>query len=98
MIRGEPVLGGMRAEPRHYHCPSCKSWVFTRATSPDWLVNLRATMLDDHGWVAPFVEFFRGQGFAWAATGARHSYETAPDDSEIGPLLAEYAAEGARPG
>ena len=30
VIAGEPVLGGLRGEHRHYFCPACKSWMFTR--------------------------------------------------------------------
>jgi hypothetical protein len=97
VTRGEPVLGGLRAEPKHYHCPSCKSWMFTRPAAIPWLVNLRATMLDDHLWVTPFIDFFRRDGFAWAATGAKYSFETGPDDDAFGPLMAEYAEIGARP-
>ena len=66
VTKGAPVLGGMRDPPMHYHCPDCKSWMFTRAIEPDWLVNLRTTMLDDHAWAQPFVEIYRGEGFAEA--------------------------------
>jgi hypothetical protein len=71
--------------------------MFTRPTSLPWLVNLRATMLDDHAWVVPYIELFRGEGFPWAGTGARHSYDTGPGDAAFGPLMEQYAAEGARP-
>jgi len=40
----------------------------------------------------------RSRCFPWAATGAKHSFDTIPgDDAAFGPLVAEYAAEGARP-
>jgi hypothetical protein len=97
VTRGEPVLGGLKRSPRHYHCPDCLSWVFTRADDPDWLVNVRATMLDDHGWVRPFVELCRSEGFEWADTGAKHSYAQFPDPSDWGRLTQAFAAEGARP-
>ena len=98
VTQGEPVLGGMRAEPKHYHCPDCKSWMFTKPSSLPWMVNLRPTMLDDHSWYRPFVDLFRGEGYAWAVTGAEHSYETGPTtDAEFGPLTAAYAERGARP-
>jgi hypothetical protein len=98
VTKGEPVLGGLQAEPKHYHCPACKSWMYTCPTSLPWMVNLRPTMLDDHAWFRPLVDFYRAEGFAWAATGAKHSFDTVPDDeAAIGPLVAEYAAEGARP-
>lgn len=97
VTKGEPVLGGMRAEPKHFHCPDCKSWVFTKPTSLPWLVNLRPTMLDDHAWVRPFVEFYRDEGFAWAQTGAKYSWSGQVADAAIQQAVAEYAVEGARP-
>ena len=48
VIKGKPVIGGLHGEVKHYHCPHCMSWVFTRP--PDkfmGFVNVRATMLDD---------------------------------------------------
>lgn len=97
VTRGEPVLGGLRAEPKHYHCPDCKSWMFTKPSSLPWMVNLRPSMLDDHGWVRPFVELFRGEGYPWAGTGAPHSFETGPPDEEFYKLSQAFAKEGARP-
>jgi hypothetical protein len=97
VTKGEAVLGGMRDPPIHYLCPDCKSWVFTRAVEPAWLVNLRAAMLDDHAWAQPFVDIYRGKGFAWASTGAKHSFEAQPGEADWPRLVSEYAAEGARP-
>lgn len=97
ITRGETVLGGLRREPKHHHCPACKSWMFTRPSDMPDLVNLRAAMLDEHAWFRPFVEFHRREGFPWAATGARRSFDTVPEMAAFGALLREYAAEGARP-
>ncbi|MGH6956735.1 MAG: GFA family protein [Caulobacteraceae bacterium] len=97
VTKGAPVLGGLRAEPKHHHCPDCKSWLFTRPSDAPTFVNLRATMLDDHAWFRPFVEFHRREGFPWAATGARHSFETVPEAGAFGALIREFAAEGVRP-
>jgi hypothetical protein len=44
---GEPVIGGLRKETRHYFCPACLSWVFTRPEGLDAFVNVRATMLEN---------------------------------------------------
>lgn len=63
----------------------------------DTFINLRATMLDDCTWFAPFIETYTSEGFAWAKTGAPHSYPRFPEMSEYGPLLREYAERGARP-
>jgi hypothetical protein len=97
VTKGEPVLGGLRAEPKHFHCPSCKSWMFTRPSAMPGFVNLRATMLDDHAWVRPFVDFHRREGFAWAQTGAKYSFDQFADDETFQRVLKEYPDEGARP-
>jgi hypothetical protein len=94
---GEPVLGGLRREHRHYFCPSCLTWMFTRPGGVEWLVNLRSTMLDDHHWVDAFIETWTSERLPWATTPARQSFETVPDESLFEPLMAAYAAEGARP-
>jgi hypothetical protein len=98
VVAGEPVLGGTHhPQQHHFHCPRCKSWVFTRAEGFDWFVNLRATMLDDHGWFAPFVDLWSREKLAWAETHAPRVYGTTPDMSEWEALMADFAAQGARP-
>lgn len=88
---GKPVIGGLHGASRHNFCPHCLSWVFTRPDGADWLVNLRATMLDDQVWSKPFVEFWTREKLPWVTTPARHSYETEPEMDEFEGLLAEFA-------
>jgi hypothetical protein len=97
VVEGEPVLGGRQAEPKHYFCPFCKSWMFTRPSDAPWLVNLRASVLDDHSWVVPTIEFWTSEKLPWAETGARHSFPTVLEMAEFGPLVEEFAKVGARP-
>jgi hypothetical protein len=98
VTEGEAVLGGLQQEPKHYFCPFCKSWMFTRPSDVPWLVNLRASVLDDHHWIVPFVEFYVSEKLPWVQTGARHAFDTVPaTEAEFGPLLAEYAKEAPRP-
>ena len=98
VIAGEPEIGGLHGpDAHHFHCPRCKSWMFTRAEGFDWFVNLRPTMLDEHGWVDAYVELWTREKLPWAATSARHSYETVPQMAEFEPLMKAYAEEGARP-
>lgn len=97
IVQGAPVIGGLHGASRHYHCPHCKSWLFTRPEGLDELVNLRASMLDDHAWFVPFVETSRAEGYPWANTGAAHSFAGMPGPAEFGPLVAEFASRGARP-
>jgi hypothetical protein len=97
VTEGEPVIGGLHGPQRHYHCPHCKSWLFTRPEGMDGFVNVRATMLDDHAWYAPFVETSTAEAFPWAKTGAVHSFPHIPDGSTWGPLVAAFAVRGPRP-
>jgi hypothetical protein len=99
VTQGETVIGGLhRDEVRHHHCDRCKSWLFTMVPALDFLVNVRAAMLDVHGWYEPYVEVWRSQGLPWAGTGAARSYEGEPEPREFEGLMAGYAVEGARPG
>ena len=94
VTQGEPAIGGIHGPDRHFHCPRCKSWLFTRPSGLDTLVNVRATMLDDHSWFAPFVETCTAEALPWAKTPAVHSFPNIPDPSVFGPIVAEFAARG----
>ncbi len=94
---GEPVIGGIHGPDRHFHCDYCKSWLFTRPSGMDAFVNVRAMMLDDRAWFIPFVETNTATAFPWASTGATHSFRDIPAPEAWGPLIAEFAARGARP-
>ena len=99
VTQGDPVIGGLHGDAKHYFCPHCKSWMFTRPQGElaNQFVNVRPTMLDDHGWVTPFIETCTAEGFAWAKTGAVHSYPNIPPMDVYPPLLAEFAQRGPRP-
>ena len=90
---GEPVIGGLHGSTRHYFCPHCMSWMFTRPDGFDWFVNMRPTMLDDTSWFTPFMETWTREGLPWARTPAVHSYETQPPIEDYQKLVAEYAAQ-----
>jgi hypothetical protein len=96
VVQGEPVLGG-QGHDMHHFCPSCMSWMFTRPPGIDWMVNVRAPVLDNRLWVVPFVELFTEEGFPWARTTAPHSFETMPDMAGWQALTAAFVTEGARP-
>ena len=98
VTQGEPVIGGLGGpEVRHHHCDRCKSWVYTRVEGLDFFVNLRATMLDDHRWFMPYVEVWTSEALPWAQTGAPRSFATQPELDAYQQLIADFAAEGARP-
>jgi hypothetical protein len=91
VIAGEPVLGGVQAETRHYFCPSCKSWLFTRADGVGVFVNVRATMMEDARSFTPYIETYTDEMLPWAHTGAPHSFEKFPAADDFPRLLAAYA-------
>jgi hypothetical protein len=43
------------------------------------------------------VEICRREGFPWAATGAKHTFDGLPGEADWPRLMGAYAAEGARP-
>ncbi|ABI64614.1 glutathione-dependent formaldehyde-activating, GFA [Maricaulis maris MCS10] len=89
---GEPVIGGLHGDDiRHFHCPHCLSWVFTRPTGMD-LVNIRTPMLDDPSGFMPFLETCTKDRLEGVTLTAPHSYEAFPPMEEFGDLLAAYAA------
>jgi hypothetical protein len=98
VTKGETVIGGTHGEQiHHHHCDHCKSWVFTRVDGLDFLVNLRATMLDDPSWFRPFAEFWTSEKLPGAETGAVHSHPTIPEMDGFQPLVAAFAEHPIRP-
>ena len=89
---GEPVIGGAHGDDtHHYHCPRCKSWLFTKPVGMDWFVNIRPTLLDDASWFFPLVETYTSTKFAWAETGAETSFEQFPPLEAYQALMDRYA-------
>jgi hypothetical protein len=98
VLQGEPIVGGLHGATRHFFCPECLSWMFTRPEGMDSLVNLRATMLDDPSWAAPFVETYMCEKLPWATTPAPHKFAQFPPREMYAELIEGYAARGSRPG
>ncbi len=94
LTAGEPVIGGMHGEIRHFHCPRCLSWVFTRPPGIP-MVNVRATMLDAPGDEAPFVEICTDEKLAWVSVPAAHSFPAFPPEARWPELIAAYAQRAA---
>lgn len=93
VIEGEPVIGGLHGPTRHFFCPHCMSWLFTRPEGMDAFVNVRATMLDDARFFRPFVETYTSEMLPWARTPAVHRFETFPPMEQFPALLAEFAQQ-----
>jgi hypothetical protein len=97
VTEGAPVIGGLHGPSRHYFCPHCMSWMFTRPEGLDWFVNLRPTMLDDAAWFAPFIETWTSERLAWATTPAVHSFQTIPSFDDFEGLMKGFAEQPEKP-
>lgn len=93
IIQGEPTIGGLHGATRHYFCPYCKSWMFTRPEGIEEFVNVRTTMLEDASRFAPFIETWTKEKLPWAKTSAIHSFETLPKYEDYAGLVEEYAQQ-----
>lgn len=90
----EPVIGGLHGDLRHFFCPHCLSWMFTRFDAMGPFVNVRATMLDDAAGFAPFMETCTSEKLPWVQTPARHSYPQFPPMGDFPRLMGEFAETG----
>jgi len=93
-IMGTTVIGGMHGDDiLHHHCDWCKSWVFTKPAMDLGFVNVRATLLDDASWFAPWMETQTAEKLPWAETGAKVSFQRFPAIDEYQDLIARYRTE-----
>ncbi|MDP1025861.1 GFA family protein [Sphingomonas sp. KR1UV-12] len=91
LTAGDTVIGGLHGdEADHHHCDWCKSWVFTRPRAAMGFVNVRATLLDDPAWFAPWMETQTDEALPWAVTGAARSFGRFPAADDYSPLIAAY--------
>jgi len=90
VTRGEPVIGGLHGASRHYFCPYCMSWLFTRPQGVEFFVNVRSTALNGDEWKTPFIETSTNEKLPWASTPARRSYPAFPADEAYPALIAEF--------
>jgi hypothetical protein len=97
VVAGEPVIGGLHGATRHYFCPHCMSWMFTRPEGFEQFVNLRPSMLDAHQWFVPFIEVYTQEKLPWATTPAVRSFASHPAMQDYARLIEEFASHGVRP-
>lgn len=90
VTRGAPVPGGLHGAVRHFFCPDCMSWMFTRPPGADAFVNVRTALLDGDDWKEPFVETWTSEKLPWASTPARHSFPGFPAEIAWPGLVAEF--------
>lgn len=95
-VSGDLVTGGLHTEGKeHSFCPKCMNFIFTRIKGAG-RVNLRASVLDDLSWFAPFVELMTEEKQPWAHVPAMHSYARYPKTiEEINALMADYVQANA---
>lgn len=91
VTQGEPVLGGLHGATRHFFCPHCKSWMFTRPDGAEHLVNVRTTLLDDPSGLDPYMETMTAEKLPWAVTPAVESFEGFPPVEAYGPMMEAFA-------
>ena len=96
VTQGEPVIGGLHGPNKHYFCPYCMSWMFTRPEGMDWFVNVRSTMLPAPARLAPIVETYTDEKLPFAQTGAVHSFGTLPPFEAWEDLAKDYAVWAAK--
>lgn len=92
VTEGEPVIGGLHGDAKHYFCGWCMTWMFTRPNGIDFFVNVRPTMLDDADWFMPHMETWTSEKLPWATTPAQRSYATLPEMQDYEGLIGEYQA------
>ncbi|AMK19372.1 MULTISPECIES: GFA family protein [Sphingobium] len=94
LIAGETVIGGMHAKDvHHHHCDQCKSWIFTRPEADIGFINVRATLVDDASWFAPWMETQTAEKLPWANTGAIVSFERFRAMADYQDLVARYRSD-----
>jgi hypothetical protein len=92
VLRGELAPAGVDPGFGHKACPRCHSWLWTKHPMMQGFVNVRASMLDDVSWFAPFVETWTQEALPFALIGAPRSYPGFPAMEEYAGLLDAYAA------
>lgn len=91
VTQGDPVVGGLHGETRHYFCRHCMSWLFTRPAGVDAFVNVRSTLLDNPEQYSPLMETWTVEKLSWVTTGATRSYQRLPDPQDYPALMDEFA-------
>lgn len=93
VTEGEPVIGGLHGDDvRHFFCPHCMSWMFTRPQAVPGFVNVRSVLFDGVEGLEPYAETFTSEKLPWATTPAVVSFEQFPPEGAWGELIGGYAA------
>lgn len=94
VISGDTVVGGIHGDDaHHHHCDWCKSWVYTTPAADLGFVNVRAALLDDPYWYAPWMEAQTAEKLPWVETGAVQSFARFPAMDAYQELIGRYRSE-----
>ena len=91
VTHGCPVVGGLHGLDRHFFCPHCMSWLFTRPHGIDEFVNVRAALLDNASDYVPFMETWTCEKLPWVSTPAVESFAQLPAPEAFPRLMQAYA-------
>ena len=91
LLSGDPMLGGLKGDTRHYFCRACLSWLYTIPPMATDLVNVRSGMLDDFEGHRPFAEFHLAEALPGMALGLERGYAASIDMAGFERLLADFA-------
>ncbi|WP_085668303.1 GFA family protein [Pseudomonas sp. R27(2017)] len=90
VTQGTPVIGGLHGPTRHYFCPHCLTWLFTRPAQNEAFVGVRSSLLNRPQDYAPFMETWVSEKLPWAGTGASVSFEGFPAVGEYAGLMERF--------
>ncbi|WP_338524233.1 GFA family protein [Pseudomonas batumici] len=91
ITQGIPVIGGLHGTTRHFFCPYCLTWLFTRPAGNEAYIGVRSSLLDNPEHYAPFMETWTREKLSWANTGALVSYEAFPEPQDYPALMAQFS-------
>ena len=92
VTQGEPIIGGLHGSTRHYFCPHCLTWLFTRPAGVDAYVGVRSSLLENPRDYLPFMETWTREQLPGMTTGASVSFEAFPDPQDFPALMSRFRA------
>lgn len=88
--KGEPVIGGLHGSIRHFFCPHCMTWMFTRPEGMEEFVFVRSSLLENFTSYKPFMETCTDEKLPWVQTQAVHSFSKFPPPEAFPELLGKF--------
>jgi hypothetical protein len=92
VTRGDPVIGGLHGSTRHFFCPHCLTWLFTRPAGLDAYVGVRSSLLENSQRHPPFMETWTREKLPWITTVAQESFEAFPEPQDYPELMMKFGS------